>query len=416
MSFGNVPRDLNVSCFATTRSTAAKSVNALFSADLRTVGSLVQFQRSPGVWVTAQSLTVPATQLGNIYILSTNVNALSLSLDGSILAIGLNALAVGDSFLSILTNTAGFYTQQSIPIPPDTAGTIPNLGDVSLNDAGNVLAVGSVTDNNLIGAVWLYYRLAGTWTLMGPKITGPGEIGAGRFGNSVSLNGAGNLLAVGCYYDNGFIGSVYIFNISNMAAPVFVTKLTGISPNPIASFGFEIDLSADGSTLAISTQSDSVFIFTNVQGQGLWTQQAELVAPAEYIGAFLGINVSFSGDGNILVAQANPYSFVYYRTLGSWSTGNLLPIPYDSVGNPSQNISYISQDGNTIFTNSDPDNNSVGASWIYTQGPLGTWIQNGPKLVGSGGTIFNQGASGSALSGDGKVAAFAELTELFVFV
>jgi len=140
------------------------------------------------------------------------------------------------------------------------------------------------------------------------------------------------------------------------------------------------------------------------------------VAPAKYIGASLKITVSISGDGNILVAKAIPYSFVYYRTLGSWSTGNLLPIPYDSVGNPSQNISYISQDGNTIFTNSDPDNNSVGASWIYTQGPLGTWIQNGPKLVGSGGTISNQGASGSALSGDGKVAACAELTELFVFV
>jgi hypothetical protein len=416
MSFGNVPRDLNVSCFATTRSTAAKSVNALFSADLRTVGSLVQFQRSPGVWVTAESLTVPATQLGNVYTLPFNANGLSLSLDGHILAVGQLAVAVGDSFLSILTNTAGFYTQQSIPIPPDTVGINPNIGFVSLNDAGNVLAVGSLTDNSLIGAVWIYADVAGVWTLMGPKLTGPGEITAGRFGNSVSLNGAGNLLAVGCYLDNGGVGAVYIFNISNLAAPVFITKLIGINPNPIASFGFIVNFSADGSTLAISTQSDSVFIFTNVQGQGLWTQQAILVAPAEYIGAVLGIYVSLSGDGNILVAQAIPYSFVYYRTLGSWSTGNLLPIPYDSVGNPSQNISYVSQDGNTIFTNSDPDNNGVGASWIYTQGPLGTWIQNGPKLVGSGGTISNQGLSGSALSGDGKVAAFAEITELFVFV
>jgi len=414
MSFGNVPRDLCVTSLASLRSTASKSTNGLFSADIRTVGALVQYQRSPGVWVTAESLTVPATQLGNVYTLSSNAYALSLSLDGSILAVGIQALAVGDSFLSILTNTAGFYTQQSIPNPPDTVGANPNLGFTSLSDSGIVLAVGSQTDNNQIGAVWLYYRLAGTWTLQGTKITGPGEIGAGRFGNSVSLNGAGNLLAVACYLDNNNTGSVYIFNISYLAAPVFVTKLTGISINPIFSFGFIINFSADGSTLAISTQSDSVFIFTNVQG--LWTQQAELVAPAEYIGASLGGNVSISGDGNILVAQALPFSFVYYRTLGSWSIGNLLPIPYDSVGYPTQNISNISQDGNTIITNSDPDNNNVGASWIYTQGPLRTWIQNGPKLVGSGGTLSNQGFSGLALSGNGKVAAFAEITELFVFV
>ena len=173
MSFGNVPKDLCLTSLASLRSTASKSTNGLFSADIRTVGALVQFQRSPGVWVTAESLTVPATQLGNIYTLPANANGLSLSLDGSILAVGIQALAVGDSFLSILTNTAGFYTQQSIPKPPDTVGATPNLGVTSLSDSGIVLAVGSITDNNNIGAVWLYYRLAGTWTLQGTKITGP---------------------------------------------------------------------------------------------------------------------------------------------------------------------------------------------------------------------------------------------------
>ena len=36
MSFGNVPRDY-------------------FSADIRTVGSLLQYQRSPGVWAESGS-------------------------------------------------------------------------------------------------------------------------------------------------------------------------------------------------------------------------------------------------------------------------------------------------------------------------------------------------------------------------
>ena len=419
MSFGNVPRDLCLTSLATTRSIASKSANGYFSADLRTVGSLLQYQRSPGVWVTAESLTVPATQLGSVYTLPFNVNDLSFSLSGSILAVAQLAVAVGDSFLSILTNDNGQYIPTAIPIPPDTVGPLPNQGSVSVNDSGNVLAVGSLTDNNQIGAVWIYAYVAGVWTLQGSKITGPGEIGAGRFGNSMSLNGAGNLLAVGCCFDDGGVGAVYIFNISNLTAPVFVAKLIGInSPgyDPIYQFGFTINFSADGSTLAVSSQSNSVFIFTKVQG--IWTQQAQLVAPAEYIGASFDSSVSLSNDGNILVVGALPFSFVYYRTLASWSTGNLLSFPYDLVGSPAPFplYSYISQDGNTIFTNCSTDNNNTGASWIYTQGPLGTWIQNGPKLVGSGGTSTSQGFSGSALSGDGKFAAFASTTNLWVFV
>ena len=419
MSFGNVPRDLCLTSLATTRSIASKSANGYFSADLRTVGSLLQYQRSPGVWVTAESLTVPATQLGPIYTLPFNVNSLSLSLNGSILAVGQLTVAVGDSFLLILTNNNGQYIPTVIPSPPDTVGINPNIGAVSVNDSGNVLALGSLTDNNQIGAVWIYANVAGVWTLQGSKITGPGEIGAGRFGNSMSLNGAGNLLAVGCCFDDGGVGAVYIFNISNLTAPVFVAKLIGInSPgyDPIYQFGFTINFSADGSTLAVSSQSNSVFIFTKVQG--IWTQQAQLVAPAEYIGASFDSSVSLSNDGNILVVGALPFSFVYYRTLASWSTGNLLSFPYDLVGSPAPFplYSYISQDGNTIFTNCSTDNNNTGASWIYTQGPLGTWIQNGPKLVGSGGTSTSQGFSGSALSGDGKFAAFASTTNLWVFV
>ena len=419
MCFGNVPKDLCLTSLATNRSTASKSVNGLFSADIRTVGALLQYQRSPDVWVTAESLTVPATQLGPIYTLPFNVNSLSLSLNGSILAVGLNALTIGDSFLSILTNDNGQYIPTSIPIPPDTVGPLPNIGAVSLNDLGDVLAVSSLTDNNQIGAVWIYANVAGVWTLQGSKITGPGEIGAGVFGNSMSLNGAGDILAVGCCFDNGAIGAVYIFNISN-SVPVFVAKLIGInSPgnDPIYQFGFIVDFSADGSTLSVSSLSNSVFIFTKVQG--IWTQQAQLVAPAENLGASLNSSVSISGDGNILVVGALPFSFVYYRQgpSGPWSTGNLLSFPYDLVGSSLFPFySYISQDGNTIFSNCSTDNNNIGASWIYTQGPFKTWIQNGPKLVGSIGTSSNQGFSGSALSGDGKVAAFASLTDLWVFV
>ena len=122
-----------------------------------------------------------------------------------------------------------------------------------------------------------------------------------------------------------------------------------------------------------------------------------------------------------MTAGAVPLSVIYYRSpglIGSWSTGNLLPLPYDLVSEPDLTTASISQDGNTLCTNSRVNNNSIGASWIFTQGPLGTWIQNGPGFIGTGFTV-NPGQGFATLSGDGKVAAAIDTvgkTSLWVFV
>ena len=437
MSFGNVPKDLCVSSLASLRSTASKSTNGFFSADIRTVGSLLQYQRSPGVQVTAASRTVPATQLGNMYTLASNSYSISLNQNGSVLAVGLSAANLGDSVLSVFTSTAGFYTETSIPLPGDVnIGGPPYFGTVSLNDAGDVLAFGITGDGDPaiggdIGAVWLYVLIAGVWTLTGPKITGPGEIGQGLFGNSVSLNGAGNLLVVGCPFENGELGAAYIFNINNSLAPVFVQKLLGTVAG--GQFGYFISLSADGSTLAVSAPSfsnliiGSVKIYTNIQGgnnqQVVWTQQA-LFENTFNFSAFGANKISLSADGNILLVPVVTNALIFYRTPGSvgqlaWSTGALLPLPYDLVVNPAIALFFaiISQDGNTIGAFNPRNNNNEGASWIFTQGPLGTWTQNGPALIGTGGTPNSiQGFFGS-LSGDGKVVALVNsASQLWVFV
>ena len=415
MSFGNVPRDLCLTSLATSRSIASKSANGYFSADIRTVGSLLQYQRSPGVWVTAESLTVPATQLGSLYTLPFDAFSASFSLNGSILAFGLSPLAYGDSIVSIFTNTDGFYTQTAIPLPPSAINlsfpfTIRT--SVSLNDAGDVLALGIPADNNNIGAVWLYVSINGVWTLI-TKITGVGEIGAGFFGNVVSLSGAGNLLAVSCYLENNNLGAVYIFNLNNLLAPVFVQKILGTVAG--GKFGGGLHLSADGSTLAVSSASNGqpILVYTNVMGT--WTQQASLNFPLDSMGVG---NDSLSADGNTMVISAATNAVIFYRTPGpSWSTGVLLPLPYDLVGEPQGYYASISHDGNTIFTSNQVNNNNVGASWIFTQGPLKTWTQNGPGLIGTGGTPNSYQGTNILLSGDGKVVALGnDAKELWVFV
>ena len=122
---------------------------------------------------------------------------------------------------------------------------------------------------------------------------------------------------------------------------------------------------------------------------------------------YFAYNVSLSADGNILVVSSSANAVVYYRQglTGPWSPGNLLPIPFDSVGPSTQSYAIISHDGNSICTSGGDNNNNVGASWIFTQGPLGTWTRNGPALIGTGAPILATRQGYSQISGNGKVAA-----------
>jgi hypothetical protein len=417
MSFGNVPRDASVSSLASLRSTATKSSNGYFSADIRTVGALLQYQRSPGVWVTAESLTVPATQLGNVYTFSTGVVDACTNFDGSVVAVPLASVVAG-SVLSILTNNNGQYIPTAIPIPPDSTGITTCA--VSLSDDGNVLAFGAFQDNGDIGAVYIYAYIAGAWTIQGTKITGPGEIGTGLFGFSLSLNGAGDILAIGSPQDNGQIGAAYIFNLNNLAAPVFVTRLVGTAPPAV--FGFAVNLSADGSTLAVGASASGVdqgsaFVFTKIQGT--WTQQAKFDSAGLNV-EFFGDGVSLSSNGNILVISSLINVFVSYRSNNVWSEAIVFPLPYNLVGlDPAGGFAdyygCISQDGNTICTSSPSNDNNIGASWIFTQGPLGKWIQNGPGFIGTGAaTPALQG--NSKISGNGKTVVVWSANQGYVWI
>ena len=382
---------------------------------LQQINYLVQQENLSSQFVTVSQVRAPAIQLGSVYLLPSNTSQLSLSQDGSTLAVGLQAGAPGASILSILTkNNYGQYIQTAIALPA-SALPLSDTGTVSINDAGTIIAFGIPSDNTAIGAVYIYAKVAGVWTQQGPKLTGPGEIGAGYFGVSVSLNGAGDLLAVGCSVDNAQVGAVYIFNLNNLAAPIFVSKLIGIITGE--DFGNSVEFSADGSTLAVGAaaittniSTGSAYIYTNVLG--VWTLQATFQAFGTMI--YFGLSVSLSGDGNILAVGSTDNVAIYYRTI-AWSTAALLPLPYDLV-EQSFSTASLSQSGNTLCLNNSLNNNNTGASWIFNQGPLGTWTQNGPGFVGTGGTA-NQNQQGAVLSGNGKYAAIKNaLNEVWVFV
>lgn len=127
-----------------------------------------------------------------------------------------------------------------------------------------------------------------------------------NFGWATAMSADGKTIVVGAYMDNSPLvdaGSAYVFDRTSTGTYVQTAKLV---PNDAASndaIGRSVDISNDGLTIAVGafqdddkgSNSGSAYLFVKVNG--VWTQQAKVVA---YDGArddFFGYTVALSGNG-----------------------------------------------------------------------------------------------------------------------
>jgi hypothetical protein len=325
------------------------------------IGAVWIFIRSGGVWIQQGNKLI-----GNDY---TNVfgvyqgRSVSLSADGNTLAFGGESDNDNIGATWVFTRTAGIWTQQGTKL----VGTITTIGSkpkqglsVCLSANGNTLAIGGPNDNSFIGATWIFTRTGGVWTQQGNELVGNNNNNDSSQGNSVSLSADGNTLAVGGNGNNSFLGATWIFTRLNGIWAQQGNKLVGSNNSGNSNQGCSVSLSSDGNTLAIGGLADDNFtgatwIFVRING--IWTQQGEKIVAVGYIGqSYQGYSVSLSSDGNTLAIGA--------------------------FGN----------------------NGSIGGVFMFTR-VGGNWIQQGNILIGSG--FSNSPAQGSSvsLSADGNTLA-----------
>ncbi len=194
------------------------------------------------------------------------------------------------------------------------------------------------------------------------------------------------------------IGGVHAVVISNNG-----TKIVGmVMPGAVTG---AITLTTAGGTSTTATQ----FTVTNTGVPSV--QSNRLSAPNLLGNSQQGASVAVSADGNTaVIGGPNDNSnigatWVYKLRGGTWvlQTGKL--IGSGAIGTAAQGKSVaISADGNTIITGGLSDNSAVGAAWVFTRQPDSTWVQQGPKLTGSG--EIGPGGFGAAvaLSADGNTA------------
>jgi hypothetical protein len=160
--------------------------------------------------------------------------------------------------------------------------------------------------------------------------------------------------------------------------------------------GYSVDLSSDGTTLAVGAPNNrgsrgSVFIFT---GSGTsWTQQA-ILEPTNFteirdVYTGVGYSVAVSSDGNTVAMGAKGSDnnvgavFIYTRSGSTWSQQTKLTGSGMSASSALGTSVAMSADGNTVVSGASGDASGVGAVVVWTRSGT-TWTQQGAKITPTG--------------------------------
>jgi hypothetical protein len=268
----------------------------------------------------------------------------------------------------------GSWAQQGSKLTGSDATAGAKQGNaVSLSGDGNTLAFGGVEDSTSVGAAWVFKRTGSGWTQQGNKLVGTGGVSQQGQGSGVSLSLDGNTLASGGFKDAAFTGAIWVFTRSGDVWSQQGNKITATGTVPPSALGGPA-LSSDGNTLAAGAILDdslkgAAFVFTRVNG--VWTQQAKLVATDSSVQAYQGVNVSITSDGNtLLVGSAEDSSgiggfWVYTRTDGVWTQQGDKRVGTGNVGNAKHGYVSVSSNGSTAVLGGPEDASSTGAVWTF---------------------------------------------------
>jgi len=307
-----------------------------------------------------------------------NLSGLSVSLssDGNIVAISApynNGSAVNSGHVRVYKNVSGVWTQIGADIDGEAAGD--QIDSISLSDDGSILAIGArANDGNgsNSGHVRVYQNISNVWTQIGADIDGEA---AGDQSGSISLSGDGSILAIGAYANGGngnFSGHVRVYqNISNVWTQIGA-DIDGEAAGDFS--GFSVSLSSDGSIVAIGARANDgngsnsghVRVYQNISN--VWTQiGADIDGDASSDPSIF--NVSLSSDGNIL-AIGDPYNNgsavnsghvrIYKNISGVWTQIGA-DINGEAAGDESGFSVSLSSDGN-ILAIGEPGNDGNGTS------------------------------------------------------
>jgi hypothetical protein len=243
--------------------------------------------------------------------------SVSLSSNGQIVAVGIPGTTNGN--VSMYEYSSGTWTLLGTTIAGEAAGDLFG-GSVSISLDGTYVAIGATNNGSGAGHVRVYNYSGGSWSQVGSDIDG--EAAADSSGKSVSLSSDGTVVAIGAHTNDGAgdaAGHVRVYTYSDGVWSQVGTDIDGGSADEWT--GHSISLSNDGNRLLVGApKSDSGGTNAGLTRlyeykEGSWVKiGGDIVGDAT--GDQFGWAVSLSEDGTHVIStsksgNANSYFRVY---------------------------------------------------------------------------------------------------------
>jgi hypothetical protein len=235
----------------------------------------------------------------------------SLSSDGTTLAIGANQGGVpvaGPGKAFVYDWNGSSWAQRGSDISGEAFGD--RFGSaVSLSSNGNILAVGGYSNNSNVGHVRVHSWNGTAWEQLGTDLDG--SAAGGEFGRAVSLNSDGTILAIGAMGVNSNAGQASVFAWNGSAWIQRGSNINGISASDL--FGEQISISSNGSIIAIPARSHNDVgsqrgeIKLYSWNGSAWSQIGSDIH-GEVNNESCGFSLDLSSDGSIIAVGCRYYS------------------------------------------------------------------------------------------------------------
>ena len=245
--------------------------------------------------------------------------SVALDATGTILAVGATRPS-GQGYVNVYRFYQAGWTADTttavVGVSTDLFGT-----SVSLNAAGNVLAVGAPGTSSIAGSVKTFTSSGTTWTLKTPTITAPTV--SDTFGTSVSLNPDGTSLAIGS--PSG--GYVRVYQSTSAGVfPAYASSKYGYSDITSSSnFGLSVAISQRlviGAPFLNNLNGNYLKIYTPVSyAAKTWIEEGGETS-ATTAGPLSSLNISLNGQSRFF-----PQSGKYFNQYQPWQYHSGSPYP-----------------------------------------------------------------------------------------
>ncbi len=265
-----------------------------------------------GVWVFVKANAIWSQQ-GSEFAGSLGVGTVALSADG-------NTLICGGNSALIFTRSNGSWNSHPIQLSAAGAqgpGSVPG-GSVAISADGSSAIIGAFFDNGGIGAAWVFRNVGGDWAQVGNKLLASDGIEPGQ-GYSVALSSDGSTALVGGVSDDNSVGAAWVFVSSPPppsppTAPPAPTSSLTLTTNPAApAVGQPVTIVASiltangsspaGGTVQFSADSKSLGTVTVAAAQASVTTT---LTPGAH-----SVSANYSGDSIYPAASSNAQVSVY---------------------------------------------------------------------------------------------------------